>query len=239
VKARVPVLAIDGFSATGKGTVAAIVAGEWRWHLLDSGVLYRAFAYIAVQEKISPTDISAIRHLGHGMLLRCSYTPGRDMSVVWNETVLSEVLRAESVAQIASQFAEQPVVREILLDQQRANRRPPGLVADGRDMGSRVFPDAAVKVFLTATPEARAERRYKQLNEKGFSASLAEIEKAMNERDKRDQERAVAPTRPMPDAVVVDTTELEIADVVARVRELVLRQYPRVNSPGGEPSTNL
>ena len=142
--------------------------------------------------------------------------------ILWGDVTLSDEIRTESAAQRASYYAERPSVRAALLQQQRSNRRLPGLVADGRDMGTRVFPDAKVKIFLTAAPEVRARRRYNQLNEKGINASLAAVEEAMRARDQRDEQREIAPMKAAADAVVIDTTQLEILEVVTKVKALLL-----------------
>ena len=217
-----PVLTLDGPSATGKGTVAAQVAKDCGWHLLDSGALYRAFAYIADQKGVAVHDDAAIRLLGNELDLKCSLGPGGAAVILWGDVTLSDQIRTESVAQRASYYAERPSVREALLQQQRSNRRLPGLVADGRDMGTRVFPDAAVKIFLTAAPEVRARRRYNQLNEKGINASLVAVEEAMRARDQRDKQREMAPMKAAADAVVIDTTQLGILEVVTKVKALLL-----------------
>ena len=142
--------------------------------------------------------------------------------ILWGDVTLSDEIRTESAGQRASYYAERPSVRAALLQQQRSNRRLPGLVADGRDMGTRVFPDAKVKIFLTAAPEGRARRRYNQLNEKGINASLAAVEEAMRARDQRDEQREIAPMKAAADAVVIDTTQLEILEVVTKVKALLL-----------------
>ena len=217
-----PVLALDGPRATGKGTVAAEVAKDCGWGLLDSGALYRAFAYIADQKGIVVDDDAAICLLGSELDLKCSLGPGGAAVILWGDVTLSDEIRSESAAQRASYYAERPSVRAVLLQQQRSNRRLPGLVADGRDMGTRVFPDAKVKIFLTAAPEVRARRRYNQLNEKGINASLAAVEEAIRARDQRDEQREIAPMKAAADAVVIDTTQLEILEVVTKVKALLL-----------------
>ena len=217
-----PVLTLDGPSATGKGTVAAEVAKDCGWGLLDSGALYRAFAYIADQKGIVADDDAAICLLGSELDLKCSLGPEGAAVILWGDVTVSDEIRTESAAQRASYYAERRSVRAVLLQQQRSNRRLPGLVADGRDMGTRVFPDAKVKIFLTAAPEVRARRRYNQLNEKGINASLAPVEEAMRARDHRDEQREIAPMKAAADAVVIDTTQLEIVEVVAKVKALLL-----------------
>ena len=217
-----PVLTLDGPSATGKGTGAAEGAKDCGWGLLDSGALYRAFAYIADQKGIVVDDDAAICLLGSELDLKCSLGPEGAAVILWGDVTLSDEIRTESAAQRASYYAARPSVRAALLQQQRSNRRLPGLVADGRDMGTRVFPDAKVKIFLTAAPEVRARRRYNQLNEKGINASLAAVEEAMRARDQRDEQREIAPMKAAADAVVIDTTQLEILEVVTKVKALLL-----------------
>ena len=217
-----PVLTLDGPSATGKGTVAAEGAKDGGWGLLDSGAVSRAFAYIADQKGIVVDDDAAICLLGTELDLKCSLGPGGAAVILWGDVTLSDEIRTESAAQRASYYAERPSVRAVLLQQQSSNRRLPGLVADGRDMGTRVFPDAKVKIFLTAAPEVRARRRYNQLNEKGINASLAAVEEAMRARDQRDEQREIAPMKAAADAVVIDTTQLEILEVVTKVKALLL-----------------
>ena len=217
-----PVLTLDGPSSTGKGTVAAEVAKDCGWGLLDSGALYRAFAYIADQKGVVVDDDEAICLLGTELDLKCSLGPGGAAVLLWGDVTLSDEIRTESAAQRASYYAERPSVRAALLQQQRSTRRLPGLGADGRDMGTRVFPDAKVKIFLTAAPEVRARRRYNQLNEKGINASLAAVEEAMRARDQRDEQREIAPMKAAADAVVIDTTQLEILEVVTKVKALLL-----------------
>jgi cytidylate kinase len=203
----VPVIAIDGPSASGKGAVAGRVAGALGFHYLESGALYRLVALAGGE---SPAETA--KHLavsfqdGHIFLLKQDVT---------------EKVREEAVGLRASEIASQPAVRSALLGRQRAFRRPPGLVADGRDMGTVVFPDAVLKVFLTASVAVRAERRYKQLIDKGNHANLAALSRDLEERDKRDAARAVAPLKPATDAVSVDSSELTIDAVV----DQVLKKY--------------
>ena len=216
-----PVLTLDGPSATGKGTVAAEVAKDCGWGLLDSGALYRAFAYIADQKGIVADDDAAIRLLGNELDLRCSLGPGGAAVILWGDVTLSDEIRTESVAQRASYYAERPSVRAVLLQQQRSNRRLPGLVADGRDMGTRVFPDAIVKIFLTAAPEVRARRRYNQLKHKDIGVSLLALLQSIKVRDERDMSRQASPLRPADDAHVIDSTDMTIDEVLNAVQSIV------------------
>ena len=210
--AALPVITIDGPSASGKGTVAERVAQALGFHFLDSGALYRLTALAAMKAGVALDDEAAVARLAAN--LPAEFHAG----AIWlaNENV-SDAIRAEAIGEGASLVAAIPAVRAALLDRQRAYARPPGLVADGRDMGTVVFPDAAAKVFLTASADARAERRYKQLIEKGISASLAALVADMQARDARDSGRAVAPLQPAPDALLLDTTELGVEAAVQAV----------------------
>lgn len=201
-----PVIAIDGPSASGKGVVASQVAEALGFHYLESGALYRLVALSGWKEPAEAAKSLDVIFRGGRIILS-----GQDVT---------EKIRAEPVGVRASEVAGIPAVRTALLERQRAFRQPPGLVADGRDMGTVVFPDAVLKVFLTATPEARAQRRYKQLIDKGNSANLASLSRALEERDQRDATRAVAPLKPAPDAVSVDSSGMTIDQVVGRVLEL-------------------
>jgi cytidylate kinase len=217
----IPVLTIDGPSGSGKGTVSRLVAQRLGWHYLDSGALYRAIGLAAGWADIDLSDASA--------LVRCAFDTEVGIveevhvepRVVVNGVDATDELRTETAGAAASAIAAIPEVRAALRDRQRAFRQPPGLVADGRDMGTVIFPDAACKVFLTASAEERAERRYNQLKEKGVSVTLDGLLREILARDARDASRAVAPLRPADDAVHVDTTGLPIEAVVERVLALV------------------
>lgn len=205
------VIAIDGPSASGKGTVAERVARELGFHYLDSGALYRLVAWAALDAGIDLENESRIRDIA------------LNLNVIFNDDIwlgqkeIGAVLRDETIGNAASRVAALPRVRQALLARQRASRQPPGLVADGRDMGSMVFSDARLKIYLTATPEARAERRYKQLMDKGMSASMNALLQDIRDRDARDSARAVAPLQKCADAIYLDTTSLTIEQVVAQV----------------------
>ncbi len=211
----VPVIAIDGPSASGKGTVAKRVADVLGFHFLDSGALYRLVALAALRRGV---DLGAERALAELALQLDARFDGDEVRLAGER--VTDAIRAEQVSGAASRVAAHPEVRLALLERQRAFRRPPGLVADGRDMGSRVFPDAGLKVFLTASPEERARRRYKQLIDKGMSATMIDLVREIAERDQRDRERAVAPLREAEGAQVIDTTSLSIEDVVDAVLRL-------------------
>ncbi len=214
-----PVVTLDGPGGSGKGTIARHVATALGWHCLDSGALYRALALAAAERGIDAQDDPALRQLARDFELRFDPDPSIERIFLDGREV-SGRLREETVGECASRLAARPVVREALLARQHAFRRDPGLVADGRDMGTVVFPDAVIKIFLTASPEERAARRHKQLMDKGIDASLAALAADIAQRDRRDASRPVSPLRPAADAVVLDTTGLAIPEVVARVLAL-------------------
>ncbi|AWV07334.1 cytidylate kinase [Lysobacter maris] len=219
--ATVPVLTIDGPSGSGKGTISRMVAARLGWRYLDSGALYRAVGVAAGWADLDLDD--------HGALVRCTFDTevgfrddGRgEPRVLVNGTDATDELRTETAGAAASAIAAIPEVRAALKDRQRRFRQPPGLVADGRDMGTVIFPDAPFKVFLTASAEERAQRRYKQLNDKGVSVTLDGLLREILARDARDAQRAVAPLRPADDAVHIDTTGMDIDAVVEQVLALV------------------
>jgi cytidylate kinase len=213
------VLAVDGPGGAGKGTLCRVVAERLGWHLLDSGALYRLVAAAAARAGTGLEDEAGLAGLARDLPARFAGEK------VWlgDEDVSAEIL-TEECGNRASKVAALPGVRTALVGLQREFRRPPGLVADGRDMGTVIFPDAELKVFLTASAEERARRRYKQLKEKGFDVNLAGLSAEVAARDRRDAERAVAPLRPAPDAVVVDSTTLDIDEVVACVLEEMTRR---------------
>ncbi len=207
-----PVITIDGPTASGKGTIAQRVAAALGWHYLDSGALYRLVALRALETGTDPSDEAALARLAAELCPRFS-----DGRVELDGRDVSDEIRREDVGVMASRIAVHPRLREALLALQRGFRQPPGLVADGRDMGTVVFPDARLKVFLTASVEERAERRHKQLREKGFSGSIADLLQDLQARDARDSNRATAPLRPAEDARHLDSSDLSIEDVVAQV----------------------
>lgn len=217
----VPVIAIDGPSGSGKGTIAQLLATELGWHFLDSGAMYRVLAYAAGQRGIPLDAAAALTELARN--LPVTFSPN-DSKISLDGIDIRDEIRMESAGNAASKVAAIPEVRVALLARQRAFRTAPGLVADGRDMGTIVFPDAPVKVFLTASAEERARRRYKQLIEKGLDANLSDLVTAIAERDRRDAERPVAPLKPADDAEILDTSDLDIAQSVAQVRALVRRR---------------
>ncbi|MCC7259175.1 MAG: (d)CMP kinase [Gammaproteobacteria bacterium] len=224
--AEVPVVAIDGPGGSGKGTVARAVARALGWHMLDSGALYRVVGLAASQQRMDWEDTAGLARVARDLAVVFDPLSGDEGRIVLAGSDVSAAIREEAAGHAASRVAAVPAVREALVDRQRRFRRPPGLVADGRDMGSVIFPDARLKVFLTASVEERALRRYKQLKQKGIDVSLPALSKDMAERDRRDAERAVAPLRASPDARILDTTGLGVAEVVVRVLHWVGEAYP-------------
>lgn len=215
------VVTIDGPSGSGKGTISAAVADRLGFHFLDSGALYRLVGYAATRRGVDLEDPAGLAALARSLDVHFDFRASGPDAVLLDGEPVGELIRGEDVADAASRVAVLPQVREALLDLQRSFRQPPGLVADGRDMGTVVFPDAECKVFLTASAEVRAQRRFKQLKEKGkdvkFSALLGEI----RARDERDRSRAVAPLKPADDAQVIDTTDLGIESAIAEVLKFV------------------
>jgi cytidylate kinase len=228
-----PVIAIDGPGGSGKGTVARAVAARLGWHLLDSGALYRLVGLAARQSGVGLDDAAALAAVAAGIDVRFEPGAGGEGRVYLNGRDVAADIRLEAAGEAASRVAAVPAVRCALVGRQRAFRRPPGLVADGRDMGSVIFPDAALKVFLTASVEERARRRHNQLKQKGIDVSLAALSRDMAERDRRDAERPVAPLRPSDDARILDSTSLTIDEVVSQVLGWASQAIPDVASPGG------
>ena len=208
----VPVIAIDGPTASGKGTIAASVARRLGFHYLDSGSLYRLVALQAAEQGADLDDAGALSQIAKS--LRPQFRDGR----LWlGNRDVTDLIRQEQVGIAASRLAVLPAVRQALVELQRQFRAPPGLVADGRDMGTAIFPDARLKIFLTADVQSRADRRHKQLIEKGFSSNIASLLEVLRERDRRDANRAVSPLRAAEDAVVIDSTHLSIEQTIEQV----------------------
>jgi cytidylate kinase len=217
----IPVLTIDGPSGSGKGTVSRAAARELGWALLDSGALYRLVALGARRSGIDLADAQGLARLARTMDIYFGSGPsGAEIVHLGGRDVTFDI-RTESAGSDASKVAALPAVRQALLERQRRFARPPGLVADGRDMGTVVFPNARVKIFLTASALERAERRYKQLKEKGVAATLAALSTEIAERDRRDMERAASPLVASEDAVVLDSTGMSIDAVVGRILGIV------------------
>ena len=218
---QVPVLAIDGPSGSGKGTIARRIAETLGWHLLDSGALYRLVALDAENRGISHDDAAALARVAAGLDVLFTSDSGGAEQIILSGSDVTAAVRSESAGIGASTVAAIPAVREALLGRQRAFRMAPGLVADGRDMGTQVFRDAALKVFLTASPEERAKRRHKQLKDKGIDVSLAAVSRDIVDRDRRDSERSVAPLKPAEDARILDSSAKPIEEVVQTVLDWV------------------
>lgn len=215
----IPVITIDGPTASGKGTVAQKVANDLGFHLLDSGSLYRLSALSALRRNTDLGDEHALAKVAEH--LNCSFVDGH---IMLGDENVTNAIRAEEVGNLASKIAALPTVRQALYSLQLSFRKTPGLVADGRDMGTVIFPNATLKIFLTASAEARAERRYKQLIEKGFSANMEDLLADLQARDARDTQRAIAPLKPAEDAHVIDTSHLTANEAIYEV----LRLYARV-----------
>jgi cytidylate kinase len=224
----VPVIAVDGPSGSGKGTVSRLLADRLGWHLLDSGALYRLVALAGAARSLAADDEPGHATLAAALDARFDVGPAGGERVLLGGREVTRELRAESTGNMASLVASMPAVRAALLDRQRAFAEPPGLVADGRDMGTVVFPAAGLKVFLTASAEERARRRYNQLKEKGLAANLAGLSQEIQERDRRDSARSVAPLRPATDAVAIDSTGMPVEQVVDRILALARNAFPAI-----------
>ena len=216
----VPVITVDGPSGSGKGTICAMLATDLGWHLLDSGALYRITGLAASRRGIPLNDEHAVAAVAAA--LDVEFIPGAEgVNVILEGDDVTRTIRTEEVGSLASQVAALPAVRKALLQRQRDFRNAPGLIADGRDMGTVVFSDAPVKVFLTASAEERGRRRFEQLRSKGFDASLRALVEDIRARDERDTNRAVAPLRPAEDALVIDSTALTITEVRDQILTLI------------------
>lgn len=232
-----PVITIDGPSGTGKGTLSAAVAERLGWALLDSGALYRGVALAALDAGCSLDDAGALARLAQDLDMRFQRAPGPPAPpLAWLGGIeVTQRLRSEACGEAASRVAAVPEVRHALLERQHRYRQWPGLVADGRDMGTVVFPSAELKFYLTASAEARAERRYKQLKHQGGGVTLARLAEAIAERDARDTTRAVAPLIAASDAVVIDSTGVDAATVLERVMHIVEQHWPPATQQGSGP----
>lgn len=213
---QVPVITVDGPSGAGKGTVAKIIADQLGWHLLDSGAIYRVLAVAILHHNVSVEEEEPLIPMAAHLDVQFEVA-GEEVKIILEGENVTNSIRTEEIGELASKVAAFPRVREALLRRQRAFKMSPGLVADGRDMGTVVFPDAPVKVFLTASAEERAERRFKQLKEKGFDVKIGRLLDDIRQRDERDRTRPVAPLVPAEGALTVDSTSLSIQEVVNKI----------------------
>ncbi len=212
----IPVITLDGPGGVGKGTISALVAKELGWHYLDSGALYRLTALACQQKGLDFADRDAVADVAEH--LRVEFLP--DGGILLDGKEVEALIRTEEAGANASKVAAIPQVREALFKRQKAFLQPPGLVADGRDMGTSIFPDADLKVFLTASADERAKRRYKQLIEKGINVNIKSLRKEIQERDERDMNRSASPLKPAEDAHIIDTSDLSIDEVFQEVMRL-------------------
>jgi CMP/dCMP kinase len=222
------VIAIDGPSGSGKGTVARLLAERLGWHLLDSGALYRLVALAGASRGLDPGDEPGHAELAAALDARFEVDVSGAERVLLDGRDVTRQLRAESTGNMASVVAAMPAVRAALFERQRGFATPPGLVADGRDMGTVIFPTAGLKVFLTASAEERARRRHKQLKDKGLAANLAALSQEILERDQRDAARTTAPLKPAADAVLIDSTGVPVEAVVQRILDLARSRFPAI-----------
>ncbi len=224
-----PIITVDGPSGTGKGTICSYLTDWLQWNFLDSGALYRVLALAAQKRGIKNNDEIALANLAENLNVEFKVAAaGSLVDVILDGKNVTDEIRTEEAGNAASLVAPIAAVRKALLSRQKAFHKAPGLVADGRDMGTVVFPQATLKIFLTASAEERAKRRLIQLKEKGISANLRGLSADIAERDERDSTRAVSPLKPADDAVIVDTSNLDIDEVVAKISELVLERIPNL-----------
>ena len=216
----IPVLTIDGPSGSGKGTVAQLMAKDLGWHYLDSGALYRVLAKACTKHGVELSDETSVSTLAKNLDVVFLFKNG-ELEVLLEGQNVSTLIRSEQTGNAASKVAALPLVRSALLERQHHFRQLPGLVTDGRDMGTVVFPDAPYKIFLNASAEVRAQRRHKQLKEKGIGSKIPDLINEISERDERDRNRRVAPLRPATDAIQLDSTSLGIENVFERVRAIL------------------
>ncbi len=223
----IPIITVDGPSGVGKGTVCKHLSKTLGWHLLDSGALYRVLALAATRHNVALDNEEAIVTLAAHLDVQFEVQKNSELvSVILESEKVDSLLRTEETGKMASQIATLPRVREALLRRQRAFLLEPGLIADGRDMGTVVFPKAKVKFFLDASVEERAQRRYKQLLESGVDASMRALSDDIQQRDERDRNRPVAPLVPAEDAVIIDTTKLSVTEVIDSIMKIVNKAWP-------------
>jgi cytidylate kinase len=225
----IPIIAIDGPSGSGKGTIARRVAAALGYHLLDSGALYRLVALAGARKGLSPDDQAGHAEVARGLQVEFGADKEGEERILLEGDDVTGTIRTEAAGAEASRVAAMPPVRTALLERQHAFARAPGLVADGRDMGTVVFPGAPLKIFLTASAEERARRRHKQLKEKGLTVNIADLSQEIRERDLRDSNRPVAPLRPAEDALILDSTALTIEQVVDQVLALARSRLPAIS----------
>ncbi len=218
---NIPIITLDGPSGTGKGTLCHMVAKHLGWHFLDSGALYRVLALAAVKRQVSLDDLDKLVAIASSLNLNFITNDSLEVSILLDEEDVSKELRSEEIGQSASKVAALPLVRSALLDRQRAFAKLPGLVTDGRDMGTVVFPNAFLKIYLYASAAERAQRRYLQLQGKGINVSLEQVTEELAQRDARDMDRKSSPLKPAKDAILIDTTGLSIAQVFANILQLI------------------
>ena len=231
-----PVITIDGASGTGKGTVSQLLAKRLGWKFLDSGALYRVLALAAQKHSVALDNEKALEVLAEHLDVQFIAQESNFPHIILEGEDVTEIIRVEKIGNAASIIGALPAVRASLLSRQRAFRENPGLVADGRDMGTVIFPDAQLKIFLTASPEERALRRFNQLKERGISVTLGDLIEELRERDRRDQQRAVAPLKPAEDAVMIDTNRLTIDQVVETILSEIggKKAFPAISNPAAE-----
>jgi CMP/dCMP kinase len=218
---QVPVITIDGPSGSGKGTISRLLAHDLGWHFLDSGALYRLVALGASKHRIALHNGDALAQYARELAVAFTHSDsGEEPDILLEGQVVTREIRTETCGNQASQVAAIPAVRQALLARQRDFAQAPGLVADGRDMGTAIFPQADVKIFLTASATERAQRRYNQLKQKGFDGSLAALVREITERDARDSQRQTSPLKPATDAVVIDTSAMNITEVLAKIKSI-------------------